>query len=205
MLTVAVILFYFLLIFILYLYKKRQVALLITVFFLAGGLIFIKSGKIIAAFDNIIERSLVMHRGAIFYSDAINYRLLPQDEMAKTVVSRGQFFVMLAKGWFHLMLEPLPSSIKSLTMLASSFQMILWYPLIPFSIIGILLSLRYKFKESFILLLYFLFMGSALAVSGGNVGTTFRLRDTITPLFLLFSSVGIISVFFNLSLRKTQE
>jgi len=205
MLTVVVLLVYFILLFLSHLYKKRKVGLLVLIFLTAGCFIFIKSDKINSALDDITERALVMHRGASFDEHAINYKLLSAEEMDRALISRGKFLAMLAKGWLHLMLEPLPSNIKSSAMLVSYFQMILWYLLIPFFILGIFLSIRYKFKESFILLLYFLIMGSALAVSGGNVGTTFRLRDTITPLFLVFSCVGIVNILTKHYLQQAQE
>lgn len=205
MLTIVVLLFYFLLLFATYLYKKRMIVLLIFTLVISACFISAKANKINAVLDDVIYRSIVMHKGATSYRGAINYKLLSDEEMDRPIISRGRFIKMLAMGWFHMMLEPLPSSIKTPAMLASSFLTVLWYPLIPFSLSGIFLSLRYRFKESFILVLYFLLMGSALAVSGGNIGTTFRLRDTITPIFLIFSCVGIINTFTKSKLYLEKE
>lgn len=102
----------------------------------------------------------------------------------------------LFKGWFHFFLEPFPWKISSKLSLLSFPQMIIWYFLVLFSILGVSIQLRYNWKKSLVFIIYFLAIGSLLVLTGGNIGTDFRIRDTLTPIILLFSSIGLTKIFF---------
>lgn len=79
-------------------------------------------------------------------------------------------------------------------MLAYS-QMCIWYILVLFAAAGFIFSLRRGFfKAGFIFIAYFFVMLSILAVTGGNIGTLFRMRDVITPIVLIFASLVFIRI-----------
>ena len=125
-----------------------------------------------------------------------------QLEIPNTAVPYSQVFKGYLKGWLHFFLEPFPWHISSKLSLISYPQMLIWYFLIPFSALGVLLQLRYNSNKSLVLVVYFLIIGSVLALTGGNIGTVFRHRDVLTPLFLTFASLGLVKTFGRLNILK---
>lgn len=99
------------------------------------------------------------------------------------------------KGWFYFLLVPFPWKTSTGLQLVSYAQVILWYLFIPFIVIGMVVSLRYKWKESFVIFAYIITIGSAIVLHSGNIGTVFRHRDILTPLFLIFASLGLLKTF----------
>lgn len=98
----------------------------------------------------------------------------------------------LLKGWWHFFLEPFPSRIISSKLSLVSFpQMIIWYFLLLFCIQGFLIQLRTDWRKNLVFVLYLFIIGSILALTGGNIGTGFRMRDMLTPTIILFSAIGI--------------
>ncbi len=95
------------------------------------------------------------------------------------------------KGWYHFLFEPFVWDIKSKSMLMSFPQMILWYLLIIFAIVGMFFGLRYSYKYTLIMTTYIFMLSSVIALSSGNIGTLFRHRDMVTSFYLIFSAVGI--------------
>lgn len=101
----------------------------------------------------------------------------------------------LFRGWVHYFLEPFPWKTSTKLSLVSIPQMLIWYFLIPFSIMGILIQLRRNWRKALVLVAYFVVIGSILSVTGGNIGTDFRIRDVLTPIVILFSSIGLVKFF----------
>lgn len=192
-LNVAIILFYFFYGFVIHLFKKKKIIFLFIIFCTSVLFILLYKERINQLFETLSFRAVIAHRGALS-EEGFSYRLLP-DELLTDNMSMRTFIQMLLKGWLHIIFEPFLWNIQSMNMLFAFPQMVLWYLLIPFSIIGITISIRYKFKESLLLILYFFIVISILAITGGNIGTAFRARDIITPLALVFSSVGLIEMF----------
>lgn len=145
----------------------------------------------------IIKKTYIVHKGVV-NTGGICYRLLPDYYYSNPLVPNFlDFMKMFVKGWFHTIFEPLPNRIfASRTILFSLPQMFLWYFMIPFSLLGMAIAIRYRLKESIFPIIYFIIMTSALALSGGNVGTLFRTRDeVVTVIFIIFGSIGLIKVF----------
>ncbi len=99
------------------------------------------------------------------------------------------------KGWFYFMLVPFPWSITTLLQVLSYPQIIIWYILLYFAVIGIIIAIRYRFIRSFVILGYIFIVTSGFALSEGNIGSTLRHRDLITPFYFIFTSVGLMHVF----------
>lgn len=184
--------------------KKRVISWFILAVIILGVTHFLFRQRVI---PKAIEKIYTIHRGVV-NTGGICYKLLP-DEFYTTVqeVRTADFLRMVAKGWFHIIFEPFPDRIlTSKSIFFSLPQIILWYFLIPFGLIGMGMGLRYRYKESIFLIVYFLLMTSIMAPSGGNVGTIFRLRDeVITITFLIFSSAGLLKIFgsnFSLPFEK---
>jgi hypothetical protein len=126
------------------------------------------------------------------------YRLLPDYFYAAGVnaqIGLMQMLRMLVLGWAHIILEPLPWRLGSPHMLMVMPQTILVYCLLPFAVLGIIFSFKKNFPYSFLLIAYFFLITPALSISGGNIGTTFRLRDMVMPVFLIFSALGLVEAF----------
>ncbi len=99
------------------------------------------------------------------------------------------------KGWFYFLLVPFPWKIHTNLLLMSYPQVILWYLFIPFVFIGMITAFRYKWRETFIFFVYIILYGSIIALHSGNIGTVFRHRDMLNPIFLIFGSLGLMKIF----------
>ena len=126
------------------------------------------------------------------------YRIYPED--LERISSVKQLFSLsfvfsVVKGLGFFLLVPFPWSISSKLQLITYPQVVLWYFLLGFALLGIAYALRYNFKKS-ILVLFFLFSSALLSgMASGNIGSAMRHRDIITPLFLLFSAAGLTFCF----------
>jgi hypothetical protein len=192
---ILVVSFYVFYLFISNLLLRKWIVCLLVIFIIGAGLGFTQRAQVQSNIKRAIQKAYLFH-GGIVATRGISYKLLPDKfyEDMETL-NYNDFFKMLGKGWLHIMLEPLPWRAQSRAMLFTFPQMLLWYFLIPFAVLGMGISARYRFKESVVLIAYFLIMTSALALTGGNVGTIFRHRDIITPVLLIFSSVGLCNTF----------
>lgn len=99
-------------------------------------------------------------------------------------------------GLFYVIFSPFPWSVSTALQLEAYPQVILNYFILPFVALGILLCIRYKLKETSLVLLFYFSIISLLAISEGNVGGMFRHRDWITPFSLMFAGVGLVKIFW---------
>lgn len=130
-------------------------------------------------------------------SGGINYYILPKDYyFDKEPLGLSAFIIIFFKGWLHLLLEPVFYNMKSFPLIFSFPQMILWYFLLFFSGYGMIISLRTQIPATLIIISFIFIMGTMLAMSGGNIGTIFRLRDMISPYFIVFSILGINNMIY---------
>ncbi len=91
----------------------------------------------------------------------------------------------------HYLLEPTPARMGEISLAAVYPQMILWYGLLPFALLGAWFCLRRNFQRSGFLvttLAVWILIG---ALAGGNVGLLFRIRDMVTPFLLILASTGL--------------
>ena len=156
--------------------------------------------NIINKVSNKMVKSLNYTRGVVYTGgtvykvfDAKYYRggsMSHSNHISFIDFTRGFF-----RGWAYFLLLPFPWITYTGLQLISYPQVILWYLFIPFIFIGMITALRYKWRETFIIFTYIFFIGSMIAITGGNIGTVFRHRDMLTPLFLIFGSLGLIKIF----------
>lgn len=140
-------------------------------------------GSIYKIFDDKYYRG-----GSMYHSNNISY----------VDFTKGFF-----KGWLHFLLVPFPWMIYTKLLLMSYPQVILWYLFIPFVFIGMITAFRYKWRETFIIFVYIIIIGSIVATHSGNIGTVFRHRDMLIPFFFIFGSVGLINTFDHLNNLKS--
>lgn len=109
------------------------------------------------------------------------------------------------KGWFYFMLVPFPWAVSSMLQILSYPQALIWYFLLFFAVIGIIVAIRYGFILSFVILSYIFIVTTGFAVIEGNIGSTLRHRDLITPFYFIFTSVGLVYVFKRGELVEEKE
>lgn len=184
----------------------KKTAVIIIVLILIGlitnmGFLDLKSN-----FNKALLLIVSFHRGMISTGGSC-YRLLSEEQYVNPNASLTSFdyMKMLFKGLGHFFFEPFPWNIHTKMMLISYPQMVLWYILTPFVIIGMLTAVRYRWRYSFILILYLFVIASIIAVTGGNIGTLLRHRDLITPILLIFCALGLLKTTGKLNLTQHSE
>jgi len=181
------------------------------------GFLFVKDKNLKSITSEKLAAIVGLHQGIVTTGGSV-YKLLDEKyyltNFERTAEHQGSYFRsdadmklrdyanMFFKGWAHFLLEPFLWRIPTKRMLFSYPQVVLWYILIPFAFLGMILAARYNWRFSLILFMHFFVIGSLLAMSEGNIGTLFRHRDMLTPLFLIFASLGLIKIFGQLDISK---
>lgn len=147
------------------------------------------------------------HRGVTTVG-GINYRLYDDWVYSRDAnldkVGHVEVIKSIPKSWFHFFLEPFPWSARSASGLLVAPQMLVWYLFLFFAVPGVIVQMKSAPVFSSILILYFIIMGTSMSMTGGNIGTDFRLRDVLTPIVILFASAGI-SRFFAIELKGRER
>lgn len=197
-LTVAIVV----LLSLMFLYRKeikRFIPLLVIIFVLIslavnlfprGRLIFDKY----LSYDGIIGKLHLANDGILSSGGPI-YKIYDEGLAADEAPRGISFFKTVLKGTIYFMFLPFPWSITSKTQLAVYPQVIIWYFMVPFTILGILFSIKYRFKESFTLLVYLILVTSMFSLVEGNIASAVRHRDLVLIFCFIFSSVGIVRFF----------
>lgn len=123
------------------------------------------------------------HKAQIVYAETA---YLPYIDIAKPL----NFFVYSPSFLLYILFSPFPWQISKLSHLFSVGEMLIWYFLAFFAFKGLLLTLRYKFREAAIILIFMTIM-LLLYFAEGNVGTLFRHRAFIWPCWHLMISIGL--------------
>ncbi len=125
-----------------------------------------------------------------FYTHSKSYRNEPLEDLSSEI-KPAVLVLAVAKSVFHYLVEPLPWKMDNLFLLFISPQMLFWYLILLLAFLGIGWSLRWNLDRSLFLCVTLFSWIVLMAPASGNVGTLFRIRDTVTPFFLIFASVGI--------------
>lgn len=103
----------------------------------------------------------------------------------------GAILSALGRAVGHYLLEPLPLRLDNMFTVIIYPQVIAWYLVLPFAFWGIWSALRQNIRDTLAIVLtmpVWIFIG---ALTNGNVGTVFRIRDMITPFMLIFACAQI--------------
>lgn len=106
-------------------------------------------------------------------------------------ISPFVFIKALPKATGYFLFSPFPWKITNELRLYAYPQIIFWYLFFPFSLIGIMIGLRFRFKMISVLLTWVFFWIVMFSLVMGNEGIAARQRDLILPFFYIFASVGI--------------
>ncbi len=175
--------------------KKKLRLKHLFIMIICAAMIWPVLGPKLDAFRNEIIR---YHRG-VAATAGFNYRIY-DDWIYDTNVDYGrvsnfEFLSAASKGWAHFFLEPFPWNLRSALSIIVFPQMVIWYIILPFSVIGFFLKLKSHKRITVALSAFFLLVGTILAMTGGNIGTDFRIRDMLSPLVILFSAIGLVHFF----------
>lgn len=197
-------------------HKPSLLVKIIVTFFCITGLLFFNKfnlNHLNSLLRQKICQSLAIHQPAALQEGSSNYKILEDgyylinknfrpgiDPEYYWYVYRTQdlsyleYIKILIRGWVYFLFEPFPWVIDTGLKLLAYPQMVLWYILSPFALLGALIVLRYRWREYLILFIYFFIISSGCALTMANIGTAFRFRDMVTPVFLLCASVGLAKI-----------
>lgn len=174
--------------------KKISICL-ITIASLQAFL-FVNNKSLKSAVSGKLASLVIRHKGVVLTGGSVyklfdgNYHLVNPANMNLTDYAKVFF-----RAWVHFLFEPFPWKIHSKQMLLSYPQIVLCYVLVPFAFWGMILAARYNWRLSSMLFIYSFVIISVSAISGGNIGTAFRHRDMVTPVFLIFAAAGLLKAF----------
>jgi hypothetical protein len=97
----------------------------------------------------------------------------------------------LPVGLAYFMLAPFPWSATNLRQGLALPEMLYFYFLVPYLVRGVLHLLRHHLSSSLMIILIAIGITLGYAIGQGNVGTIYRHRAQVLPLFLIFAAVGV--------------
>ena len=97
---------------------------------------------------------------------------------------------ILPIGFAYLMLAPFPWQAGNLRQAITIPEVLLWWAMIPFLIIGLIYSVRHKLRNAFPMLIFSLLLTLSYSLFQGNVGTAYRQRTQIQVFLFIFIGVG---------------
>ncbi len=146
-----------------------------------------------------IAQAFAIHIGYVTTPGTV-YRYLPDPfygsreylvNWSGTAHWSGEILGWLGRATAHYLLEPLPSRIDGLFLSMTYPQMVIWYFLLPFAFMGAWIGIRKRIGGLWLFLLPTLSWILVGALTSGNIGTVFRVRDMVTPYMLLFACAGV--------------
>ncbi len=144
---------------------------------------------------NKISKQLYKRNQDVLSQKGTMYRIYDNNLVTGERLNKMALIKGFLKGYFYFMLVPFPWAVSSGPQLLALPQMIILYFSLPFIFIGIIFSIRYKFKTSFTLLSYVFIVTSAFALVEGNIGSALRHRDLVLPFYFIFASAGLVFFF----------
>lgn len=96
----------------------------------------------------------------------------------------------LPVGFAYLMLSPLPWQFTSTLAMTTLPEMILWWSMLPFLVIGLVYSFKNRLRKCIAVMTFSLMLTLGYSILQGNVGTAYRQRAQIQVFLLMFVAVG---------------
>lgn len=162
---------------------------------LATVLLLFLKGKIGWFLWERAEELLVAYHRGVVSTGGLTYQLFEghvyDPSFPIGAVGKIDLLRAFAIGWIHVLLEPFPWKIGSVLSLIALPQIMVWYLLLLAAVFGMRGLLRKETSFGLVLMIHLFLLGSVLVFGAGNVGTDFRIRDTLTPLVLALSALGL--------------
>ncbi|MBI4620226.1 MAG: glycosyltransferase family 39 protein [Desulfobacterales bacterium] len=183
--------FFFSLITILYGARKKKIQFL----FMAIGLT--AASITVIYFSNLLEPLVIKLTGETTILKFIaegrrlkaygNLAIMPGFSMSNPMDALLFLPIALTYAWF----SPFPWQIGSVAQITALPEMLLFYLLVPPFLKGISYCWKNKFRETFPLIFFMVFIMLMLGYVEGNSGTLFRHKSPILCLIFIFISIGI--------------
>jgi hypothetical protein len=106
------------------------------------------------------------------------------------VSTLGGVLSVLPMGVIYLLFAPFPWTVTGLRQALALPDILLWYALVPFLVMGIV-SARHRLRETMPILVFTTALTLAYGAFLGNAGTAYRQRTQIIMFYFLFISDGI--------------
>ncbi len=98
---------------------------------------------------------------------------------------------VLPLGLAYLMLAPFPWEVANFRQTITLPEVLVWWTLIPFMVIGIWFTLKTKLRRSISITLLTLLLTLSYSIFQGNVGTAYRMRAQMQIFYFIFVAVGL--------------
>ena len=103
-------------------------------------------------------------------------------------------------GLAYLLFAPFPWQLASLRQSITLPEMIIWWAAIPFLVLGLFFSIKYRLRMISPMLGFTVMLTLAYSMFQGNVGTAYRQRAQLLVFYFIFAAVGLV-----LTLEKREE
>src|SRR6185436_7083076 len=85
---------------------------------------------------------------------------------------------------------PFPWQAANLRQAITIPEVLIWWAMIPFLVIGLIYSVRNRLRNAFPILIFSILLTLSYSVFQGNVGTAYRQRTQIQVFLFMFIAVG---------------
>ena len=146
-------------------------------------------------YNNLTYQMIDKQKGN-FLSGGHVYKIYKEEYYKDTTkkISLVDLSLSLSIGGYNFFLTPFPWEITSWIEFFYYPQVLVWYILIPFTVLGILTGVRYS-TEAGILFLFTVLVALPILLTEANIGTAIRHRDLIFPCIYIFSIAGLMRYF----------
>ncbi len=113
------------------------------------------------------------------------------DATANVSTLRGALS-FLPRGVMYLLFAPFPWEGGGARKLLAVPEMVVWYGLFPFCVMGMLYTARKLFRRALIIFLFTIQLTLFYAIFQGNLGTAHRQRTQLFVFYFIFTSAGLV-------------
>ena len=159
---------------------RRHILVALILVFLTG--MFLYYGNFVPDLLSVISPASIVYRNRSAWGGGA----LPLVEP-----STKALLAFLPKGVIYFLLGPFPWEPGSVLQAMTIPEMLLWYSLLPFTLYGIVCSIKERWSKAYLILAYVTPVILADAILLGNLGQMYRHRYLIWPLLFIFTGGGL--------------
>ncbi len=108
----------------------------------------------------------------------------------QNVGTTGGAITALPVGFVYLMFAPFPWQVSNFRQAIALPEVMLWWSMMPFLVVGMIYTIRYRFRNAIAILLFSFILTIAYSIFQGNVGTAYRQRTQIQVFLYMFIAAG---------------
>ena len=189
--------------------KFKVISLIFAAIFVI--ILFYKTTFIEDKFKELVANILASQTGFVVEGAGREYKIY--DERAYSADLKQIPFTLLlkffpeglVKGVFYFILVPFPWDIDNTARLYMYPQIIFWYFIIPFALLGVIRSLSLKIKAAYPVILLCIYFIILLSLTMGNEGIATRFRELVAPFFYIFAGSILCKLFLPRKELKIRE